>query len=237
MSDHLITQEQLDQLRQIAENATPGPWIQKGVKVFGPREPWDLGTGPARIMAAQMPWMRERMEANAAHAAAFDPPTVLALLDRIKYLEEQARRNYQDWQAAYARAEAADAVVQRVQDAIRDAPTSDPTSGRTGPPDDWPDDGELIGQGEFLVAEQVRRALGAASGPRGADQQATDYGPICCNGDCCGPGSYCCGHPDNKHTHAEARDYHIVAYDNPTTCVRCGKHLDDDDNTSCEAPQ
>lgn len=138
MTDHLITQEQLDQLRQIAENATPGPWIQKGVTVLGPREPWDLGTGPARIIAAQMPWMRERMLANAAHAAAFDPPTVLALIER---------------------AEAAGAAVQRVRDAIKDAPTSDPTSGRTGPPDDWPDDGELIGQGEFLVAEKVRRAL------------------------------------------------------------------------------
>lgn len=78
---------------------------------------------------------------------------------------------------------------------------------------------------------------GAASGPRGEDQGASDYGPICCNGDCCGAGSYCCGHPDNKHTHAEACDCHIAAYDNPTTCVRCGKHLDDYDNTSCEAPQ
>lgn len=58
-----------------------------------------------------------------------------------------------------ASAEAAEAAVQRVRDAIKDAPTSDPTRGRTGPPDDWPDDGELIGQGEFLVAEQVRRAL------------------------------------------------------------------------------
>lgn len=28
-------------------------------------------------------------------------------------------------------------------------------------------------------------------------------GPSCCIGDCCGPGSYCCGHPDNVHDHEE----------------------------------
>ncbi|QPL15097.1 hypothetical protein SEA_HAUNTER_55 [Microbacterium phage Haunter] len=26
-------------------------------------------------------------------------------------------------------------------------------------------------------------------------------GPTCCVGSCCGPGSYCCGHPDNEHEH------------------------------------
>lgn len=31
----------------------------------------------------------------------------------------------------------------------------------------------------------------------------SDYGPICCTGGCCGPGSYCCGHPDNHHEHDE----------------------------------
>lgn len=25
--------------------------------------------------------------------------------------------------------------------------------------------------------------------------------PACCIGDCCGVGSYCCGHPDNNHEH------------------------------------
>jgi hypothetical protein len=28
-----------------------------------------------------------------------------------------------------------------------------------------------------------------------------DRGPTCCVGECCGPGSYCCGHPDNVHEH------------------------------------
>lgn len=26
-------------------------------------------------------------------------------------------------------------------------------------------------------------------------------GPACCLGDCCGPGSYCCTHPENNHAH------------------------------------
>ncbi|TLK56296.1 ead/Ea22-like family protein [Glutamicibacter sp. V16R2B1] len=77
----------LDQLRQVAKRATPGPWARKGTAVLGPREPWDLGTGPARIIAAQMPWQRDRMEANAEHVATFDPPTVLALIDRAEAAE------------------------------------------------------------------------------------------------------------------------------------------------------
>lgn len=28
-------------------------------------------------------------------------------------------------------------------------------------------------------------------------------GPVCCVGSCCGPGSYCCGHPDNDDEHDE----------------------------------
>ena len=31
----------------------------------------------------------------------------------------------------------------------------------------------------------------------------TDH-PVCCNDDCCGPGSYCCQHA-NPHTHDEVR--------------------------------
>lgn len=28
-------------------------------------------------------------------------------------------------------------------------------------------------------------------------------GPTCCAGECCGAGSYCCGHPDNEHEHED----------------------------------
>ncbi|MGH3651578.1 ead/Ea22-like family protein [Glutamicibacter sp.] len=79
----------LDTLRKIAEAATPGPWHQAETGVLGAREDWDLGKGPARIMEAQMPWRRERMEANAKHVATFDPETVLALLSRLEQAEQQ----------------------------------------------------------------------------------------------------------------------------------------------------
>lgn len=82
----------LDELRKVAEAATPGPWTRDGVGVLGAREDWDLGKGPARIMAAQMPWRRERMEANAEHVATFDPPTVLALLSRLEQAEQAVQR-------------------------------------------------------------------------------------------------------------------------------------------------
>lgn len=78
----------LDTLRKVAEAATPGPWHQSETGVLGAREDWDLARGPARIMAAQMPWRRERMEANAKHVATFDPPTVLALLSRLEKAEQ-----------------------------------------------------------------------------------------------------------------------------------------------------
>ncbi len=82
----------LDELRQVAERATPGPWEREGTGVLGEREAWDLGNGPARIMKAQMPWQRERMEANAEHVATFDPPTVLALIDRAEAAEQAVER-------------------------------------------------------------------------------------------------------------------------------------------------
>lgn len=31
-------------------------------------------------------------------------------------------------------------------------------------------------------------------------------GPTCCVGSCCGPGSYCCGHPDNVHEHDDEQE-------------------------------
>ena len=42
--------------------------------------------------------------------------------------------------------------------------------------------------------------------PESSTKEGEDYGPICCRGGCCGPGSYCCGHPDNEHDHPELED-------------------------------
>lgn len=60
------------------------------------------------------------------------------------------------------------------------------------------------------------------------------YGPACCIGDCCGPGSYCCKHPENNHAHPlddddEPEHEHAYALGNPT-CLRCGATDPDQEN-------
>lgn len=86
----------LTALRKVAESATPGPWEAKqgavapGKKVVGPRESNDLGRGPIVLM--QPIFWDKRSAANAAHIAAFDPPTVLALLDRVEAAEATIER-------------------------------------------------------------------------------------------------------------------------------------------------
>lgn len=104
--------ENLDQLRQVAERATQTDWHPVLVGFPG-REVWLVDSELSFICSTQVG--DERGERDSLHIATFDPTTVLALLDRIKYLEGQTRRNYQDWQIAYGRAEAAEAAVQRVR--------------------------------------------------------------------------------------------------------------------------
>lgn len=79
----------LDDLRKIAEAATPGEWVRDGISVLGAREEHDLNTGLARLATMMMPWERERMEANAEFIATFDPQKVLELLDQIEMLERE----------------------------------------------------------------------------------------------------------------------------------------------------
>lgn len=59
-----------------------------------------------------------------------------------------------------------------------------------------------------------------------------DYspGPTCCVGECCGPGSYCCSHPDNKHDHPdETMDFEdgkytlVLSEDGHVTALRYGQ--------------
>lgn len=70
----------LDQLRQVAESATPGPWAVYdrgiGYEVHNANG-YELNGG-----------MRETFtEADATHIATFDPPTALALIDRAEAAE------------------------------------------------------------------------------------------------------------------------------------------------------
>lgn len=65
-------------------------------------------------------------------------------------------------------------------------------------------------------------------------------GTACCTDGCCGPGSYCCTHPENApHTHPELEEEHRHLYiSGRPDCVECGAtdpnlghYPDDDTNT------
>ncbi len=84
-------------LREIAQKATPGPWQRSGVRQkLGDED--CLMVGPDGFNIAALPIGRRPNEhasafCDAAHIAAFDPPTVLAILDELeKTLEALAVR-------------------------------------------------------------------------------------------------------------------------------------------------
>lgn len=72
----------LDHLRRVAEAATPGPWEQE-------RDGHIVCEATVRgdLVAEASHWTTD-----AAHIAAFDPPTVLALIDRLEAAEAKVAR-------------------------------------------------------------------------------------------------------------------------------------------------
>jgi hypothetical protein len=91
-----LSVESIVKLRQVAEAATPGPWLAAssassicGLPVVGPggrmicemtlAKPWPEQMGPSPKVAA----FNAEQKRTAAHIAAFDPPTVLALLAEV----------------------------------------------------------------------------------------------------------------------------------------------------------
>ena len=88
-----MTDINLNELRGIAEAATPGEWEAGDIWVFtDPVYPDDnrlsdvLGMKYADEDRARIE--RERGLRNATHIATFDPPTVLALLSRLEAAEK-----------------------------------------------------------------------------------------------------------------------------------------------------
>lgn len=86
-----LTDERLAELRRIAQAATPGPWeASENARVI---EGQFDGEQTQILQMGGVRWPNpdngkneryyEQREANAAHIAAFDPPTVLALLDTL----------------------------------------------------------------------------------------------------------------------------------------------------------
>ena len=82
-----MTDLDLTKLREIAEAATPGPWVS-GQTTFG-----DPAGGPTHVCVRQegSPWTDHLVVTegsthsglDAHHIAMFDPPTALALIDEV----------------------------------------------------------------------------------------------------------------------------------------------------------
>ena len=103
----------LDALEAVARAATPGPWHQGAHYIGAGGEPYDpeAVVGQASILC------------DAAHIAAFDPPTVLALITRLR---EAERHNVQLLREAVKR----EGRVRRAEGAIAEALNHDPLHGR-----------------------------------------------------------------------------------------------------------
>ena len=92
-----MTSERLEELRRIAEAATPGPWEIPVANVFRVVAPKARHHNPPSGKAPPYPWAiiadadtegtsGEQAASNMQYISAFDPPTVLALLDEIERL-------------------------------------------------------------------------------------------------------------------------------------------------------
>lgn len=78
----------LDDLKAKALKATPGPWgaLSTGVRNGDHWHVCDAGESIA-LVAANDGAPDDRRRENAEHIAAFDPPTVLALIERVERAE------------------------------------------------------------------------------------------------------------------------------------------------------
>src|SRR5690606_9694420 len=79
-----MTSERLEELRRIAEAATPGPWGMNPENGL-------VDEAATLTPVCGMVWVRteEQTLANAMHIASFDPSTVLVLLDEIERLRRE----------------------------------------------------------------------------------------------------------------------------------------------------
>lgn len=80
-------------LRAVADVATPGPWEHNHEGLQGGEVIRAAAGRVARVYANTWPQHLPDCE-NAAFIAAFDPPTVLALLDRLEAAEARLASRY-----------------------------------------------------------------------------------------------------------------------------------------------
>src|SRR5690606_41470607 len=95
-----LTPERLQELRRIAEEATPGPWAVN---------PWQAVVDEMETLTPICGRTEEQTLANAQHIAAFDPTTALELLDALAAARAEAerwRRRHDALRAAVIKADA-----------------------------------------------------------------------------------------------------------------------------------
>lgn len=108
----MITQEQLDKLKELAQKATPGPWYQGtcNTKCVYPHK---LGSG-GPVINSLCCCIGANDENNAAYLVAISPDVLLALIEENERLKEEmkgkidlvaASSNYELFASAHARAE------------------------------------------------------------------------------------------------------------------------------------
>jgi len=78
-----MTQEQINELRKLAEDATPGPWIKRGY-VPG------IGCGVDWVTAVA----HHTTSADADFIAAANPAAMLELIDYVEYLRGKNREHF-----------------------------------------------------------------------------------------------------------------------------------------------
>lgn len=87
--------DQIQRLREVAEAATEGPWEHR-FDEYG--DDWLLGGSEGRLIHTVGPReyshvaLDSEYGPDAEHIAAFDPPTVLELLDRLERAEAAVER-------------------------------------------------------------------------------------------------------------------------------------------------
>lgn len=81
----------LKKLREVAERATQGNWEECGAAIDTDVDPYEV----VALETVGSPYMLHEVlkmtEPDATHIATFDPPTVIALLDRLERAETDAK--------------------------------------------------------------------------------------------------------------------------------------------------
>jgi cell division protein FtsB len=116
-----MTDLDLDALAAVAEAATPGPWDEwhsddGRVEVYVPNGTMSTETVLCNVDYDDCPECGRPSPADAAHIAAFDPPTVLALIAEVRHWKDHAHEAGEGFARVcqdYARVSARNAALRR----------------------------------------------------------------------------------------------------------------------------